>query len=134
MGKFHISQDHIRTNALGPCLCVLLHFVLNGQKLCFMEHYSYDIDEKTMSRVQILESFLIRIVKHLKRKIDPGTIKLNNQWPDLSEAKLIPRSNKHGRKRPHTKKYDDLHVIVLRSYSTVYGVRNIRPGLLPVEM
>ena len=28
-------------------------------------------------------------------------------------------SNKHGRKRPHTKKYDDLHVIVLRSYISV---------------
>ena len=31
----------------------------------------------------------------------------------------IPRSNKHGRKRPYTKKYGDLHVIVLRSYISV---------------
>jgi hypothetical protein len=31
----------------------------------------------------------------------------------------LPRSNKHGRKRPHTKKYYDLHVIVLRSYISV---------------
>jgi hypothetical protein len=30
-----------------------------------------------------------------------------------------PRSNKHGRKRPYTEKYDDLHVIVLRSYISV---------------
>jgi hypothetical protein len=28
-------------------------------------------------------------------------------------------SNKHGRKRPYTAKYDDLHVIVLRSYISV---------------
>ncbi len=37
--------------------------------------------------------------------------------------------NKRGRKRPYTEKYDDLHVIVLRWYTTVYGVHNIRPGL-----
>jgi len=31
----------------------------------------------------------------------------------------FPRSNKHGRKRPYTEKYDGLHVIVLRSYISV---------------
>ena len=71
------------------CICALLHFVLNGQILCFMEHYSYDIGEKTMSRVEILEVFLTRIVRRLKSKIGPGTIKPHNQWPNLSEAKLI---------------------------------------------
>jgi hypothetical protein len=30
-----------------------------------------------------------------------------------------PRLNKHGRKRPYTEKYDDLHVTVLRSYISV---------------
>ncbi len=35
----------------------------------------------------------------------------------------LPRTNKHGRKRPYTKKYDDLHGRVLRPYIsvTVYG-------------
>jgi hypothetical protein len=37
----------------------------------------------------------------------------------LLQLTHLPRSNKHGRKRPHTKKYDDLHVIVLRSYISV---------------
>ncbi len=32
---------------------------------------------------------------------------------------MVPRSNRHGRKRPYTKKYDDLHVTVLRSYISV---------------
>jgi hypothetical protein len=31
----------------------------------------------------------------------------------------IPRSNRHGRKRPFTEKYDDLHVMVLRPYISV---------------
>jgi len=31
----------------------------------------------------------------------------------------LPRSNKHGRKRLYTEKYDGLHVIVLRSYISV---------------
>jgi hypothetical protein len=30
-----------------------------------------------------------------------------------------PSSNRHGRKQPYTAKYDDLHVIVLRSYISV---------------
>jgi hypothetical protein len=34
-------------------------------------------------------------------------LKLLQQETDLFD---IPRSNKHGRKRPHTKKYDDLRL------------------------
>ncbi len=52
----------------------------------------------------------------------------NNVFVPMNQADIscgtvttdpLPRSNKHGRKRPHTKKYDDLHVIVLRSYISV---------------
>ncbi|CAF4174919.1 unnamed protein product [Rotaria sordida] len=42
-----------------------------------------------MSRKQVLESFLIRICKHLKKRIGPGSIKPNNNWTNLSEAQLI---------------------------------------------
>ncbi len=35
------------------------------------------------------------------------------------KCSTVPRSNKHGRKRPYTEKYDGLHVIVLRSYISV---------------
>jgi len=89
IGKFDISQEHIHTDALGPCLCVLLHFVFNGQILCFMEHYSFDMDENKMSRKQVLESFLIRICKYLKRKIGSGSIKPNKKCTKLSEARLV---------------------------------------------
>jgi hypothetical protein len=41
------------------------------------------------------------------------------QNADRFKCVSVPRSNMHGRKRPHTKKYDDLHVIVLRSYISV---------------
>ncbi len=34
-------------------------------------------------------------------------------------ANKAPRSNTHGRKRPYTEKYDDLHDPVLRSYISV---------------
>jgi hypothetical protein len=78
----------------------------------------------------------------------------------ISSLNESPRSNRHGRKRPYTEKYDDLHGPVLRSYisvsytekygdirtkkrsftvsvnggrirsyTTVYRVRNVRPGL-----
>jgi hypothetical protein len=61
---------------------------------------------------------------------------------------LLPRSKRHGRKRSYTEKYDDLHGPVLRpfisvsstekygdirrkkrSFTSVYGFRNCRPGL-----
>src|SRR5271156_4295697 len=32
---------------------------------------------------------------------------------------ILPRLNKHGRKRPYTEKYDDLHGRVLRPYISV---------------
>jgi hypothetical protein len=86
MTKFNISQEHIHANALGPCLCVLLRFVFNGQILCFMEHYSFGMDENKISRKQVLESFLIRVCKHLKKRIGPGSIKPNNNRTNLSEA------------------------------------------------
>jgi hypothetical protein len=89
MTKFNINQEHIHTNALGPCLCVLLRFVFNGQILCFMEHYSFGMDENKISRKQVLESFLIRVCKHLKKRIGPGSIKPNNNRTNLSEAQLI---------------------------------------------
>jgi hypothetical protein len=41
------------------------------------------------------------------------------KWTTLTWLSYQPRSNKHGRKRLHTRKYDDLHVIVLRSYISV---------------
>jgi hypothetical protein len=41
---------------------------------------------------------------------------------------LMPRSNKHGRKRSYTEKSDDLHDAVLQSYisMTVYGMYTVK--------
>ena len=51
------------------------------------------------------------------------TIAIQRRTDNLTERYcngfINPRSNKRGRKRPYTEKYDDLHVIVLRSYISV---------------
>jgi hypothetical protein len=45
----------------------------------------------------------------------------------VSILETLPRSNKHGRKRPHTKKYDDLHVRTkMRSFTVLVNGDCIR--------
>ncbi len=58
-----ISKARIYTNSLGPCVAFLIDLVFNGKSLCYVEHYSFDIDESVMSRKEVRELFLIRMCK-----------------------------------------------------------------------
>jgi len=108
-GEDRISRKLISIDELGPCVFFLVNFIFQGKPVCYLKHYDFkEVNDSNMSQLEVFRFCLFIISQDLKYHLK------------------IPRSNKHGRKRPYTEKYDDLHVIVLRSYISVSVYGEIR--------
>ncbi|CAF2647209.1 unnamed protein product, partial [Rotaria sp. Silwood2] len=61
----------------------------------------------------------INIKEYTGTEDEQSIFKITMTEPNQVDSLALPRSNKHGRKRPYTETYDDLHGHVLRSYISV---------------
>jgi hypothetical protein len=93
-----ISETTIGTSALGPCLCFMIEFKYydsssnSTSQRCFVEHYTYWIDDVNKSSSTILNELLAYLSTKLKFELEIKSFYLTN----------IPRSNRTARKRPET--------------------------------
>ncbi len=76
------SYTPIGTKYLGPCMLFLLDFLFKNQLMCFICHYSFPVDESTMSTRDVLIYLLHSISKKLKRH--------------LKDEPLLPNSDEQG--------------------------------------
>ncbi|CAF1573418.1 unnamed protein product [Adineta ricciae] len=60
------SIASIRTDSLGPCLGFFIRFYYGAQPKCFLDHYSFDIDESSTSLHDIWNVLLKRICLKLR--------------------------------------------------------------------
>lgn len=66
-------------------------------------------------------------IKFMTKQFDEYLVSAIKPFDKMYTMKLC-RSNKHGRKRSFTEKYEDLHVILSRLSTTIYELRHARLG------
>jgi len=91
-----ISETTIGTSALGPCLCFMIEFKYydsssnSTSQRCFVEHYTYWIDDVNKSSSKILNELLACLSTKLKLELDIISFYLTNtQRPLISDCRLV---------------------------------------------
>ncbi|CAF4197693.1 unnamed protein product [Rotaria magnacalcarata] len=90
MGRSGTSKINIRSDGFASCLFFFLRFVHQQKEKCYLHHYSHSIDESNMVHTELLENFLIMMLKKLKRRLRLSTIlPKSDKPPILHDFKLI---------------------------------------------
>jgi hypothetical protein len=86
MNSSNISTTTIFTNDLGPCLVFLVHLSRGCEQLCFLDHYSFDEDEKSLPPGNILVMILNQINYNLKQKLRINRLDLH---PEITISQVV---------------------------------------------
>ena len=76
-GEAGISYGDIRTKSLGPCLCLLMDFMVGSKSTCYLHHYNSEMTDPHVPPPQLPKSndtVRIRIVlapSYLAQKYGP---------------------------------------------------------------
>lgn len=62
MNETGMSNGTIESQNFGPCVCMLVDFLFNGQPRCLLIHYSFDFDEVGLSLADWKDSYIESVI------------------------------------------------------------------------
>ena len=90
VGDADVSDGAINTDALGPCLCLLLDFMQGGKRKCFLHHYDSEMRDTDVPLPKLLQEYLTMICRNLKDCLSiKSIIPISEKEPGISDARLL---------------------------------------------
>ena len=90
VGAAKASLGDIETNALGPCLCLLLDFMRGSEPMCFLHHYNSEMPETDVPLPELLEEYLKMMPDKLKMRCGIASLTpISAEEPGISDLRLL---------------------------------------------
>ena len=88
-GEAGIGYGNIETSNLGPCLCLLLDFMVGDEPTCYLHHYDSEMTDPHVPPPQLLENYLRMICDNLKFLGIKSLAPVSENEPGITNTLLV---------------------------------------------